>query len=152
MILERNRKRLTVVAGLVIILAGFSYLAWGGLGENLVYFVTPTELSERGDEGVDTPVRLGGMVTPGSVSWKADELDLRFQLTDGATSYDVKATGAPPQMFREGIGVVVEGSLQTDGEFHAHSLMVKHSNEYRAPAEGERPEDLYRELVGPDAG
>ena len=143
----KRGKRWTIAAGLAVILGGFAYLAWGGLGENLVYFLTPTELSERGNTAVDAPVRLGGMVAPGSVTWNADALDLRFRLTDGTKEYDVKASGAPPQMFREGIGVIVEGRLQPDGDFRATSLMVKHSNEYRAPAEGERPEDLYQDLI-----
>jgi cytochrome c-type biogenesis protein CcmE len=152
MSLGRSGKRLTLAAGLIVILAGFGYLAWGGLGDNLVYFVTPTELAERSGSAVDAPVRLGGMVAPGTVTWNADGLDLRFQLTDGASSYRVKASGAPPQMFREGIAVVVEGRLLGDGEFHATNLMVKHSNEYRAPAEGKRPEQLYQELIRPEAG
>ncbi len=152
MSLGRKGKRVTVAVGLVVILAGFGYLAWGGLGDNLVYFVTPTELAERGEAGVDAPVRLGGVVAPGSVSWNADALDLRFRLTDGSRAYDVKASGAPPQMFREGIGVVVEGRLRPDGEFRATNLMVKHSNEYRAPAEGKRPEQLYQDLIRQEAG
>jgi cytochrome c-type biogenesis protein CcmE len=50
-------------------------------------------------------------------------------------------------MFREGIGVVVEGSLGADGVFKTEHVMVKHSNEYKAPDEGERPEDIYRTLM-----
>jgi cytochrome c-type biogenesis protein CcmE len=137
----------TVVIGLVAVLAGFGYLAWGGLGDNLVYFLTPTELAERGDDALDTPIRLGGMVAPGTLEWNAEALDLTFRLTDNAHTYDVHSSGAPPQMFREGIGVVVEGTLKDDGAFHATNLMVKHSNEYRAPAEGERPEQLYEGLI-----
>lgn len=152
MSLGRSGKRLTVGIGLIAILGGFGYLAWGGLGDNLVYFLTPTELSERGGAALDEPVRLGGMVAPGSVSWHADALDLRFRLTDGAHGFEVAASGAPPQMFREGIGVIVEGRLREDGAFHATNLMVKHSNEYRAPADGERPEQLYHGLIREDAG
>jgi cytochrome c-type biogenesis protein CcmE len=143
----RSGRRVTVALGLLVILAGFGYLAWGGLGDNLVYFVTPTELAERGDAAVGTPLRLGGMVAPGTVAWNADALDLSFRITDNEHTYPVHASGAPPQMFREGIGVVLEGRLQEDGAFHATNLMVKHSNEYRAPAEGERPEQLYEDLI-----
>jgi cytochrome c-type biogenesis protein CcmE len=50
-------------------------------------------------------------------------------------------------MFREGIGVVVEGKLGADGLFHTDSVMVKHNNEYRPPEEGERPEDMYKTLA-----
>ena len=55
--------------------------------------------------------------------------------------------GAPPQMFRDGMGVVVEGKYARDGVFESSSLMVKHSNEYRAPKDGEKPADAYKSLI-----
>ena len=60
---------------------------------------------------------------------------------------EVHSKGAPPQMFRDGIEVLVEGRLAASGVFQSTSLMVKHSNEYRAPEEGQRPQDLYRDLL-----
>lgn len=125
-------------ATLAAMLAGFGYLAYGGIGENIVYFLTPGELVRKGEKAVERPVRLGGQVVPGSVVWNADALDLRFQVTDGqGTTVAVHSRGAPPQMFRAGIGVVVEGTYRRSGVFESENLMVKHSNEYRAPAKGE---------------
>jgi cytochrome c-type biogenesis protein CcmE len=49
-------------------------------------------------------------------------------------------------MFRDGIGVVVEGRYHRPGVFESTSVMVKHSNEYRAPKPGEKPADMYRSL------
>lgn len=143
-------RRIGLIAGLVVILGGFGYLMFGGLGENLVYFLTPTELMAKGDDAFEAPVRLGGQVEPGSVEWDADALDLRFTLTDGDQAVVVHSTGAPPQMFRDGIGVIVEGRFGRDGVFRSTNLMVKHSNEYRAPAEGHAPEDVYRSLIRED--
>lgn len=143
----RAGRRISVAFGIVLIFGGFAYLVWGGIGDNLVYFLTPTELAERGEGGVDVPIRLGGAVAPGSVRWNAEALDLRFTLSDEARSYEVRSRGAPPQMFREGIEVIVEGRLGSDGVFESNNLMVKHSNEYRPPAEGHRPQDLYGDLV-----
>ena len=54
-------------------------------------------------------------------------------------------------MFRDGMGVVVEGKFGRDGLFRSSSLMVKHSNEYRAPMEGQRPQEMYRTLFA-DSG
>jgi cytochrome c-type biogenesis protein CcmE len=133
--------------GAVLILGGFGYLVYGGLDENLVYFLTPTELLERGDAAYDAPVRLGGQVDPGTVVWDAAALDLRFQLTDGTQRIEVHSKGAPPQMFRDGIGVVVEGRLTRAGIFESTNLMVKHSNEYRPPPEGHEPRQMYKSLV-----
>jgi cytochrome c-type biogenesis protein CcmE len=55
-------------------------------------------------------------------------------------------------MFSEGMGVVVEGSYREDGVFRSHNVMVKHSNEYRPPKEGEHPRELYRSLIDEEAG
>jgi cytochrome c-type biogenesis protein CcmE len=144
----RKSARTGLVLGMVMILGGFGYLLYGGIGENLVYFVTPTELYAKGEVAWDTPVRLGGQVVPGSVDWNASDLDLRFRLTDGERDVEVRSKGAPPQMFRDGIGVVVEGRLTRGGAtFESTNLMVKHSNEYRAPDHGEQPKELYQTLI-----
>jgi cytochrome c-type biogenesis protein CcmE len=131
----------------LIVLGGFAYLMYGGLGNNLVYFLTPGELLAKADSVVDKPVRLGGQVVPGSVQWDAETLDLHFVLQDAKGNVKVHSTKAPPQMFREGQGVVVEGKLNRAGTFEATSLMVKHSNEYRAPHTGEKPEEIYKTLI-----
>ncbi len=140
-------RRIALVAALVVIVCAFGYLTYGGVGDNLVYFLTPGELLAKGAKGYDTPVRLGGMVVPNSVQWNADALDLRFQVTDGKKTVLVHARGAPPQMFRGSIGVVVEGKYERSGVFESHNLMVKHSNEYRAPKAGEKPADMYKTLT-----
>ena len=95
--------------------------------------------------------RLGGLVKPGSVRWAPEQSSLSFEVTDGKNTVAVQATGAPPQMFREGIGVVVEGRLQADGQFRSDRLMVKHSNEYRAPTDGGMPDDGWKKSVAGDA-
>ncbi len=136
------------IAAIVVLVSAFAYLAYGGVEENLVYFLTPNELVAKGAKAVDRPVRLGGQVVPGSVQWNADALDLRFRVTDGTREVVVHSSGAPPQMFRAGIGVVVEGKYTRNGVFESHSLMVKHSNEYRAPVAGEKhPDRLDKTLI-----
>jgi cytochrome c-type biogenesis protein CcmE len=148
---DRRRRKIGLAVGLVVILGAFGYLLYGGIGENLVYFLTPQELLAKGTRAYDVPLRLGGQVVPGSVKWDAAALDLTFKVTDGAQTIAVRSRGAPPQMFRDGIGVVVEGKYGHAGVFESTSLMVKHSNEYRAPAEGHRPAEMYQSLVR-DAG
>jgi cytochrome c-type biogenesis protein CcmE len=142
-----GKRKAALALTLVVILSGFGYLLYGGIGENIVYFLTPKELLARGVDGVDKPVRLGGQVVPGSVKWDAQALDLRFRVTDGEREIPVHSTGSPPQMFRDGIGVVVEGRFNRAGLFESTSLMVKHSNEYRAPKAGEHPREVYKSLI-----
>lgn len=140
-------KRPWVLGGAVVIVAVFAWLLFGGLEKNVVFFLTPQELLAKGADGVGVPVRLGGQVKPGSLKWDAKALDLRFTVTDGAREMQVHSTGAPPQMFREGMGVIVEGRVGAGGVFEATSLMVKHSNEYRAPKPGEEAHEKYKTLI-----
>ena len=142
-----NRKR-SIIAGIVVIVAAFGYLLYGGLDKNVVYFLTPKELLAKGTDGVDVPVRLGGQVKPGSVKWDDTSRDLSFTVTDGSGDIAVHSVGAPPQMFRDGMGVVVEGRYHRDGVFNSTNLIVKHSNEYRAPKPGEAmPQSIYKTLI-----
>lgn len=140
-------KRKHVIAGVLVIVATFAWLLFGGLRENVVFFLTPQELLAKGPEGVGVPVRLGGQVKPGSVQWDAQTLDLRFTVTDGQKEVAVRSTGAPPQMFRDGMGVIVEGQVGTAGVFQASGLMVKHSNEYHPPKPGEEAHEKYKTLI-----
>lgn len=140
-------KRKPVLAGAAAILAVFAWLLFGGLRDNVVFFLTPQELLAKGSDGVGVPVRLGGQVKPGSVTWDARTLDLRFTVTDGAREMPVHSTGAPPQMFRDGMGVIVEGRVGAGGVFQASGLMVKHSNEYHPPKPGEEAHEKYKTLI-----
>ncbi len=141
------KRRNWLIAGAAALVAVFAWLLYGGLDKNIVFFLTPKELHAKGAAGYGVPVRLGGQVKPATVKWDAQALDLRFIITDGASEIPVHARGAPPQMFRDGMGVVVEGRYGHDGVFQATNLMVKHSNEYRAPKPGERPQEMYRTLI-----
>lgn len=143
----QGRKRAALFVAGAIVLAVFGYLMYGGLNQNVVFFLTPQELLARGAEIHDVPVRLGGMVAPGSVKWDAEKLDLRFEVSDGAKTVLVHSRGAPPQMFRDGMGVVCEGKFRSDGVFESTNLMIKHSEEYRAPKEGETPQEMYKTLM-----
>ena len=142
-----SRRRRWAMVAVALLAVTFAWLIYGGIDQNVVFFLTPRELLAKGTRGVDVPVRLGGQVKPGSVKWDEKTLDLRFSVTDGASEVSVQSRGAPPQMFRDGIGVVVEGRFGRDGVFQSTGLMVKHSNEYRAPKGGEPPREMYKTLI-----
>ena len=140
----QTQRRLFLVGALAVAGVALGMISFGNIGENLVYYWDPSQLVAAGDKGVGATVRLGGLVKAGTVDWKQAEGQLQFTVTDGKEDVQVHATSAPPQMFREGIGVVVEGTMTRAGVFEADRLMVKHSNEYRAPEAGKAPEDLYK--------
>ena len=148
-----TKKRLTkkttgAMVGATVVLIAFGYLIWGGIGGNLVYFLTPKELLDKGPKAVGASVRLGGLVEAGTVHWNADTRELRFRITgaDDSASVPVLSVGVPPQMFTEGQGVVVEGFYTQEGVFKSQKVMVKHNNEYRPPAPGKHPAEFYRQL------
>lgn len=82
-------------------------------------------------------VRLGGQVVEGSIRFDQKTTHLAFEVSDGQEKVPVRSLGVPPQMFREGIGVIVEGTMTREGYFQSERLMVSHGNEYRVPQEGE---------------
>src|SRR6266481_5277124 len=85
--------------------------------------------------GVAAAIRLGGQVAPGSVKLGDGVSNLEFDVTDGTALVHVVSRGVPPQLFRDRIGVVVEGTMAKDGTFEGQRLMVSHDNKYRAPAD-----------------
>jgi cytochrome c-type biogenesis protein CcmE len=144
---NKSKRRPWVIAGVAAVLAVFGWLLYGGLDKNVVFFLTPQELLAKGTDGYDVPVRLGGQVKPGSVKWDDKTLRLTFEVTDGKSDVAVHSSGAPPQMFRDGMGVVVEGRYGRDHVFNSTGLMVKHSNEYHPPKPGEKPQEMYKTLI-----
>jgi cytochrome c-type biogenesis protein CcmE len=139
------RSRRVFLAGALLVAgSALAFVAFGNIGENLVYYWDPTQLVAAGDKSIGATIRLGGVVKDGTMNWNPDDSELEFTVSDGIEEVPVHCSGAPPQMFREGIGVVVEGTMTHAGIFESSRLMVKHSNEYKAPQEGETVEELYK--------
>lgn len=136
MSLNDGRKRVGLVVGVCAFAGSLLYFVVGGIGTNLVYYLGPTEVLAKGTSAQGASIRLGGLVEKGSIV-KGHGSNMSFMVTDGKKSVPVRCTSVPPQMFREGIGVVIEGTMAGDGVFESHRLMVSHGNEYRAPGDAE---------------
>ena len=119
-----------LVGGVVIALA-LGYMIWAGVTQSAVYFVTPSELGAAPVGG--KAYRLGGLVERGTLHWNPASLDLTFNVSDGKVSIPVRHKGAPPDLFGEGRGAVVEGQWAAEGYFKATQILAKHSEEYKAP-------------------
>jgi cytochrome c-type biogenesis protein CcmE len=131
---------LAAVLAVAVSASAVAFVAWGGLGRNLVYSWDPSQLRAAGVKAVGATVRLGGVVSEHSLRPSGDGLS--FALGDGKTEVPVHHHGLAPQMFREGIAVVVEGTLGKDGVFDGSRLMVSHGNVYQAGgvAAAQRPD------------
>lgn len=143
--MSSKQNRWLAIAALGIAAAAFLIITAGGIGENLIYYWGPTELRAAGPKAVGATIRLGGQVGANSVKTSGLGSALEFDLTDGKNNVHVRSNSVPPQMFREGIGVVVEGTMDPDGVFVSDRLMVSHGNEYRAPQSGQKVDT--RELM-----
>jgi cytochrome c-type biogenesis protein CcmE len=137
-ILPPRRRPWGILVLVAVLLTVVAYLAFSSIGNALVYYRTPSEVAALEDPLGQT-LRLGGVVKVGSVSGPAT--DLTFVLTDGDAEVTVHSTVAPTRSFREGSGAVVEGSFGPDGVFEATQVIVKHDENYEAPAPGTQPSD-----------
>ncbi len=147
----QGQRRMILVLALLVMFGALGFVSLGNLGDNLVYYWDCSQVVEAGEDAYGATIRLGGVVKEGSLDWDENSNELNFQVTDGKNTLNVHATGAPPQMFREGIGVVVEGTMVKatgGGKFESERLMVKHSNEYKAPEEGVDAKELYKTVEG----
>ena len=131
----RYRVLVLPVVGAIVVLGGF--LVSGNLNDNLVYYLTPVEaISKRSGFPDGERFRLGGFVEKGTVVETG--AGLRFTVSGGGGEVNVEYTGAPTQLFRAGIGVVVEGAWQGDA-FAADTMIIKHESEYRPPGSSKDP-------------
>jgi cytochrome c-type biogenesis protein CcmE len=138
----RNRNRFILVGALVVAGGGLAYISLGKMGQNLVYYWSPGEMLGQGEKAYHATIRLGGVIQKDSIQWDAAHTKLSFRVADGteanAPVVTVVSDQVPPQMFREGIGCVVEGTFDQSKVFTAQRLMIKHSAEYKPPKEGEK--------------
>jgi len=126
--MTRKQRRLTLIGGSGAVLAVALGLVLYSLSGSIVFFNSPTDIAET-HPGPNTRIRLGGMVKTGSIERGAD-LHIRFAVTDGKNEVPVRYQGMVPDLFREGQGVVAEGTLAADGIFDADTILAKHDERY----------------------
>jgi cytochrome c-type biogenesis protein CcmE len=123
----RKQKRLALIVGLAAVLALATSLVLVALRDQIVFFYSPSEVIAR-DVAVGHPIRLGGLVKEGT--WVRDGQNNAFVVTDGANDVSASYVGILPDLFREGQGVVAEGSIGPDGAFIATNVLAKHDENY----------------------
>jgi len=126
--MTRKQRRLTLIGTAGFVLALAAGLVLFALNDQIVFFYTPTDVAGK-DLTAGTRIRLGGLVEEGSVE-KRDGGDVRFSITDTQNRLEVSFVGILPDLFREGQGVVAEGTLKGDGSFMADNVLAKHDETY----------------------
>ena len=125
----KRKKLLMIVVFIVIGVGTATTLALKAFQENLMYFYNPTQV-KNGEAPTMRSFRIGGLVTTGSVKRNPEDLKVSFVLTDTVSSVTVSYEGILPDLFREGQGIVANGTLGTDGIFIADEVLAKHDENY----------------------
>jgi cytochrome c-type biogenesis protein CcmE len=126
--MTRKQRRFTLIATGIAVLAIAIGLVLNALNDSIVFFNSPTDVVEK-NVAPGARIRLGGLVAPGTVV-KGDNLNVRFEVTDGNKAIPVTYQGILPDLFREGQGVVTEGALDRAGVFKADTVLAKHDENY----------------------
>jgi cytochrome c-type biogenesis protein CcmE len=126
--MTRKQRRLVLIGTALAVVALAVVLVLSALKDSIVFFNSPTDVVEK-QIAPGTRIRLGGLVKPGSVV-RGENLSVRFDVTDGNRAISVTYQGILPDLFREGQGVVTEGTLDAAGVFRADSVLAKHDENY----------------------
>ena len=127
-----RKKRLALIGLMVTGIAIGVSFALKSLDENIMFFLTPSEVAQ-GKAPQGRLFRIGGMVVNGSVSRPGSGLTVHFDLTDNRNIVTVRYTGLLPDLFREGQGIIANGQLGEDGAFVAQQVLAKHDENYMPP-------------------
>jgi cytochrome c-type biogenesis protein CcmE len=127
----KKKRRLAFAAALVVVGALVSAVVIYGLGQNTMYFRSPSDVA-AGAVHPGTAFRLGGLVAKGSVN-HGSGAQVRFAVTDGKSTVTADFNGVLPALFREGQGVVATGTMDERGTFIASEVLAKHDEKYMPP-------------------
>jgi len=127
--MKAKHQRLILALVALLALIGAGLLAASALRDEAAYFYAPADVRTKGVEP-GKAIRLGGMVVKGSLKRAADGVTIHFDVTDGKATVPALFTGIAPDLFREGSGVVAEGSFDRSGTFVATNLLAKHDERY----------------------
>ena len=134
----RRKQRLMAVSAILLLLSGAVGAMLYALQENVDLFYTPSQLLEGIGKDKVKPVpgqrlRIGGMVVPGSVKRDETTLKVSFDLVDTGPTVTVHYEGILPDLFREGQGIVAQGTLIDPTNIAATEVLAKHDEEYMPP-------------------
>lgn len=130
--MKTRHQRFALLGACLLLLGLAAWLVVSAFRENLVFFYTPTQVTEGAAPKAGL-FRIGGMVEKGSVQRHADGVTVSFVVTDMKQSIRVNYRGALPDLFKEGKGVVAQGHLAEGRNFAAQEVLAKHDENYMPP-------------------
>ncbi|MBF0463331.1 MAG: cytochrome c maturation protein CcmE [Magnetococcales bacterium] len=128
--MNAKNKRYLLIGSVLVVGGALLALVFTSFTGALVYFYTPTEIKAKSAEMSGRKVRIGGLVQEGSLVKEPGTLKIRFLVVDNAERLSVQYDGMTPDLFREGQGVIVEGTWRGGESFQAVTILAKHSEDY----------------------
>jgi cytochrome c-type biogenesis protein CcmE len=150
--MTRKQRRLILIGSSLGVLAIAAALVLSALRDSIVFFNSPTDIADK-HPAAGTRMRVGGLVKPGSLQ-RGDNLQIRFDVTDGNKDIPVRYQGIVPDLFREGQGVVAEGKIESGGTLDADTVLAKHDERYmpREVVDSLKKSGRWQETSGEGAG
>ena len=127
----KNRSKIFLLFSIALVLGIFVSIKV--LEDNVLYFLSPTEINEKQNLNLNDKIRIGGMVKKDSIIVNRNEI--KFTVTDFQNEIIVSYKGTVPNLFAEGKGVVAEGILKDKRFFVANRILAKHDENYMPPKE-----------------
>ena len=128
---KRVKSRIFFLSSILLIAVLIVFFTLRSLKDNVVYFLSPTEIHNKSDISFNKKIRVGGLVKIGSINKEGDMIN--FIITDLKNEIVVSYSGLIPNLFSEGKGVVVEGKLNDKKYFIANKILAKHDENYMPP-------------------
>ncbi|WP_414695610.1 cytochrome c maturation protein CcmE [Paraburkholderia sp.] len=148
--MRSRSRRLGWIVGAVAAAGLTCALVLNAFRANVMFFVSPSQIAAQQVPAAHR-FRLGGLVERGSLTRAADGLSVRFVVTDTVKQVAVVYHGVLPDLFREGSGVVAQGRLGSDGQFHADEVLAKHDEKYMPPDAAEAVRRAQTSVMRPAA-
>ena len=136
---KKVKLRFLFLSLILVVLILTVYLVLKSLEDNVVYFISPSEINELGEIDYMKKYRVGGMVKKNSISMDSNQVI--FIITDYKNEINVKFSGAIPNLFSEEKGVVAEGFLKDKNFLEASKILAKHDENYMPPEVSEALKD-----------
>ena len=153
--MKSRHKKLALIGGALAVIGIIAALVLNALNSNIALYISPTDVA-AGKAPQGKAFRIGGMVKEGSLQRQADGVTMAFIVTDTEKDITVNYKGILPDLFKEGRGVVAQGTLEHDGTFKAREVLAKHDENYMPPeaakAVGDAQSRAASKHVSPSSG
>jgi len=131
MLTKKVKSRITFLVLLLSVTVAIIFFIFNSLKENIVYFFSPTEISQELNISYKDTIRIGGLVKENSL--RKEGKIINFIITDLKNEIIVNYEGLVPNLFSEGKGVIAEGKLKDKKYFIANKILAKHDENYMPP-------------------